>query len=115
MADTRAIAVIDRLMEDAYLQEQLSAGAARLRAAYMRARRVRGQQAVKDQKLYDHVRAAVESLSEAARRAAGKPKPEPKRRWRRLPVVVVAIGVAVLVRAMHRRQQSAAKQQSAAT
>jgi hypothetical protein len=108
MPDRSATAVIDRLMEDDYLQEQLSAGAARARAAYKRARAVRAQQAVKDQKLYDHVRGAAESLSEAARRAAGKPKPEPKRRWRRVPVVLVAVGVAALVRQMHRAQQARA-------
>jgi hypothetical protein len=104
MADTRPIAVLDRVMDDEYLQEQLSAGAARLRAAYTRAREVRTQQAVKDQKLYDNVRGAIDSLTEAARRAAGKPKPEPKRR-RRLPVLVVLVATGALVRTMHRAQQ----------
>ena len=105
MADTRATAVLDRLMDDDYLQEQLAAGAAGVRAAYKRARAVRTQQAVKDQKLYDHIRGAAASLTEAARRAAGKPKPEPKRRWRRLPVLLVMLAVAALVREMHRAQQ----------
>jgi hypothetical protein len=104
MADTRTTAVLDRIMEDEYLQEQLSAGAASLRAAYRRAREVRTQQAVKDQKLYDNVRGAIDSLTEAARRAAGKPKPEPKRR-RRLPVLLVLFATGALVRQMHRAQQ----------
>jgi|tagenome__1003787_1003787.scaffolds.fasta_scaffold15353828_1 hypothetical protein len=108
MAGTRATAMIDRLMEDDYLQEQLSAGAASARAAYTRARKVRAEQAVKDQKLYDHVRSAAGSITEAARRAAGKPEPEPKRRWRRLPVLLVGLALVALVRAMHREQRSAA-------
>jgi ferric-dicitrate binding protein FerR (iron transport regulator) len=112
MADTRPIAVLDRLMEDDYLQEQLSAGAGRLQAAYKRARAVRKEQAVKDQRLYEHVRGAVESLSEAARRAAGKPKPQPKRRWRRLGVLLVAVAVGALVWRMHSVQQSAAAEPS---
>jgi hypothetical protein len=112
MADTSATAVIERLIDDEYLQEQLSDGAARLRAAYRRARSVRAQEAMQDKKLYDHVRRAAEALSEAARRAAGRPKPEPKRRWRRLPVLLVALAVAVLVRSMHRTQQSAARNSS---
>jgi hypothetical protein len=106
MADTRATAVLDRLMDDDYLHEQLAASAARLRSAYKRARAVRGQQAVKDQKLYDHVRGAAAGLTEAVRRAVGKPAPQPKRRWRRLPVLLVAAALLVLVRDMHRAQQS---------
>jgi hypothetical protein len=109
MAATRPGAVVERLMEDQYLQEQLGAGAAAARAAYRRARAMRGQRAVEDKKLYDHVRRSAAALTEAARRAAGKPKPKPKRRWRRLPVVLVGIAVAALVWAMHRTQQAAAQ------
>jgi hypothetical protein len=108
MAGTRATAVIERLIEDEELQRQLAAGGARLRAAYLRGRAVRRQEAVQDKKLYDHVRSAAGSLAEATRRIAGKPQPEPKRRWRRLPVVVVGVAVFALVRAMHRTQQAAA-------
>ena len=106
MAGSRATAVVERLIEDEYLQEQLAAGGARVRAAYQRARKVRGHEAVQDKKLYDHVRVAAGALTEAARRAAGKPEPEPKRRWRRLSVLLVAIGVGLLVREMHRTQQA---------
>jgi hypothetical protein len=105
MPDTRATAVLDRLMEDDYLHDQLSAGAARLQAAYKRGRALRAQQAVKDQKLYDHVREAAGALTEAARRITGKPKPEPKRRLRRLPVLLIVVAVVALVREMHRVQQ----------
>jgi hypothetical protein len=61
---------------------------------------------VPQRKLYDHVRGAAGSLSEAARRIANRPEPGPERRWRRVPVLVVALGIGVLVRAMHREQQS---------
>jgi len=108
MAGTRATAVIERLMQDQELQRQLADGGARLRAAYRRGRAMRGQEAVQDKKLYNHIRSAAGSLAEATRRAAGKPRPEPKRRWRRLPVVVVGVAVFALVRAMHRTQQAAA-------
>ena len=67
-----------------------------------------GQEAVQDKKLYDYVRGAAAALTEAARRIAGKPKPEPERRPRRLSAVLILAGVATLVRAMHRQQQGAA-------
>ena len=107
MAGTRATAVIERLLEDDYLQEQLATGSARLRAAYRRGRAMRAQEAAQDKKLYDHVRVAAGALTEAARRAVGKPEPEPPRRWRRVSVLVVGVGVLVLVRSMHRAQQAA--------
>jgi hypothetical protein len=94
--------VFERLIDDDYVHEQLGAGVDRLGAAYRRARTLRRQDAVQDRKLYDHVRAAAGSLTEAARRALGKPKPQPKRRRRRLPAVMVLVAVGALVRAMHR-------------
>ena len=105
MATSRTTAVVERLIEDDYLHDQLAAGGARLRAAYQRARAIRGQEAVQDKKLYDHVRGSVAALTEAARRAAGKPEPKPQRRWRRLPVLAVVVAVGALVGAMHRAQQ----------
>ena len=104
----RATKVLDRFLGDDRAQEQLGHGAKRLGAAYRRARMLGGQDAVQDQKLYDQVREAAASLTEAARRIAGKPEPEPKRRGRRLSAILILSGVAVLVRAMHRRQQAAA-------
>jgi hypothetical protein len=104
----RPTAVIERLLEDDYLHEQISAGSTRLRAAYRRARSMRAQEAAQDKKLYDHVRGAAAALTEAGRRALGKPEPEPPRRWRRVPVVLVAVSVLVLVRSMHRAQRAAA-------
>ena len=108
MSGTRAGTVLERLMQDEHVHQQISSGADRLWAAYRRGRTMRTQQAVQDQKLYDHVRVAAGALTEAARRVAGKPEPEPKRRWRRLPVIVTALGVAAFVRRMDRTQQAAA-------
>jgi hypothetical protein len=99
--------ILERLIRDERAHEEISHGTRRLGAAYRRARTLRGEEAVQDAKLYDHVREAAGSLAEAARRVAGQPEPEPKRRGRRLPAVVILAGVALLVRAMHRRQQAA--------
>src|SRR5215218_3414357 len=96
---------VERLIGDKHAQEQIGDSARRLGAAYRRARTLRGQEAVQDKKLYDHVREAAASLTEAARRVAGQPEPEPKKR-RRLPAVVILASVALLVRAMHRQQQA---------
>src|SRR5215216_1104423 len=109
MARNSATAVIERLLDDDYLHEQMAAGAERLRAAYHRSRSLSRREAVQDKKLYDHVRDEVGSLSEAARRVAGKPKPEPpKRRGRRVSVLLIGVSLVVLVRDMQRRQQAAA-------
>jgi len=108
MARNTATAIIERLIEDDDLHQQLAAGGQRLRAAYHRGRALPRREAVQDQKLYDHVREAAGSLGEARRRALGRPKPEPpKRRGRRLAVLLIGLGVGVLVRDMHRRQQAA--------
>jgi hypothetical protein len=104
----QATKVFDRFLGDDHAQDQIGHGVKRLGAAYRRARMLRGRDAVQDQKLYDQVREAAASLTEAARRIAGKPEPEPKRRGRRLSAILILSGVAVLVRAMHRQQQTAA-------
>jgi hypothetical protein len=100
-----ANAVLERLLDDDSFHEQVAAGGDRLRAAYRRGRDLRAKEAVQDQKLIDHVRKAAGSFVEAGRRLAGRPEPEPPRR-RRLPVIVIAAGVIVLVRSMHRAQQA---------
>lgn len=61
MARHTATAVIERLIEDDYLHEQITAGGQRLRAAYHRARALPRREAVQDKKLYEHVREAVGS------------------------------------------------------
>jgi len=100
-------AVIERLIEDDYLQEQIATGGERVLAAYRRARAMRAEDAVQDRKLYDHVRGAAGAITESAQRLLGRPEPEPPRRWRRLPVVLAGAGVIALVWTMHRVQQRA--------
>ena len=107
MATSGPTAVLERLIEDDYLHEQLTAGGDRLLAAYRRARAMRTEEAVKDRKLFEHLREASGAIAESARRLAGRPEPEPPRR-RRLPVLIVGAGVFLLVRSMHRAQQSGA-------
>jgi hypothetical protein len=99
--------IIERLIDDDYLREQLSAGAQRLGAAYRRGRKLRGSEALQDQKLHDHVRAGAEALAKAGRRVTGKPPPEPPRSRRRLPALLILGGVAAFARSMHRAQQAA--------
>jgi hypothetical protein len=105
--------IVERLADDDYLHAQLGDGAKRMGAAYRRARTLRRQEAVQDKKLYEHVREAAGSLAEAGRRLAGKPEPEPKRRFRRLPAVLLLAGVAALVRSMHRQEQTARRSTAA--
>src|SRR5215218_7562552 len=92
MASNKPSAVLERLIDDDYLHEQVATGASRLRRAYVRSRRVTKRQAIQDERLYDHVRVAAGALTEATRRAIGKPepKPEPKRRGRRLLLLAAA-------------------------
>jgi hypothetical protein len=73
MADTRPTAVLERLIDDDYVQEQLRTGVARLRAAYRRAQAVRAHEAVQDKKLYDHIRTQrPRSLRPVGERSAGR-------------------------------------------
>jgi hypothetical protein len=116
MAGGGATRVIERLIDDEYVHEQLTAGAERLGAAYRRARTLRREEAVRDQTLSDHLRVAAGSLTEAARRAAGKPPPKPPRRWpRRLGAMLTLGAVTGLVRAMHRVQQARDAERPAST
>jgi hypothetical protein len=108
MADTRATAILERLIDDDHLQEQIGAGAANLRAAYQRARSVRADQAVQDKRLYENLRGAAGALTAAGRRAVGKPPPPPPKRPSRLPVLLVAAAIGGLVWRMHRAQQRTA-------
>jgi hypothetical protein len=113
MAGGGATRIIERLIDDEYVHEQLTAGAQRLGAAYRRARTLRREEAVRDQTLYDHVRVAAGSLTEAARRVAGKPPPRPPKRWpRRLGTMLTLGAVGGLVRTMHRVQQERAAERA---
>jgi hypothetical protein len=109
MASTETTAVIERLLDDDYVHEQFAAAGAGLRDAYRRARRLPPQKAVQDKTIYDRIRQTATGLTEAARRATGKPKPEPPRRRRGpLTLVVLAAGAVVFWAAKnHNRTQRA--------
>jgi hypothetical protein len=88
----KAALYAERLIENAYVQENLANAAKSLRAAYDRASKRRVKPA-SDEKLYQQVRQAALSIGEAARALkAGRTKPK-RRRGRRL-LVVLGLGVA---------------------
>jgi hypothetical protein len=96
MANTQATAVIERLLDDDYIHEQLSVAVAGLRDAYRRLRRLPPRKAIHDKAVYDRVRQAATGLSEATRRAMGKPKPKTRRRRGLLVLIVLATGAVVI-------------------
>jgi hypothetical protein len=96
--------MIDRILDDDYMHEQVTAAGARVRDAYRRARRLPPRRAVQDQTVYENVRGAVAAGIEAVRRALGKPEPKPKRRGRRLLLALVAAAGAAF--AVARRQRA---------
>jgi hypothetical protein len=103
---TRAGAYAQRLMENPYVQENLSAAVDSLRAAYTRASKRRVEPAT-DAKVREQVRQAALRLREAADALrTGRTKPK-KRRGRRI-VAVVAItagGAAVAIAASDELRQ----------
>ena len=105
MASTETTAVIERLLDDDYLHEQIAAAGAGMRDAYRRARRLPPQKAVQDKTIYDRLRQTATGLTEAARRAAGKPQPEPPRRRRSPLLLVVLTAGAVVIWAAKRHSQ----------
>jgi hypothetical protein len=105
MASTQTTAVVERLLDDDYVHEQIAAAGAGMRDAYRRARRLPPHQAVQDKTLFDRLRQTATGLTEAARRAAGKPEPEPPRRHRAPLMLVVLAAGAVVVWAAKRHGQ----------
>ena len=97
MASTQATEVIERLLDDDYVHEQLATAGAGLRDVYRRARRLPPQKAVQDKTVYDRVRQTASGITNAARRVAGKPKPEPARPRRAFLLLVVLAAGAVVV------------------
>ena len=108
MASSRPIAVLERVVNDDYFHEQVAAAGAGLRDTYRRARRLPPEVAVQDKTVYDHVRTTAAGLTQALRRAAGKPPPEPPRRRRGpLLLVMAAAGAVVVLAAKREREQRA--------
>jgi hypothetical protein len=90
-----AVPYIRRVLEDEYVQEQLRSAASGLRAVYQRASR-QGGQAAEDKRLYGNLRQAATSIRKAAT-ALQRPKPEPKRRGRKVATAALAAGAGALL------------------
>src|SRR3954447_5743801 len=109
MASPQPTTSIERVLDDDYVHEQLTAGGARLRDAYRRARHLPAHNAVQDPTIYDHLRGAVAAIIAAVRRVAGKPKsePEPPPRRARRPLVLLALAVSAAAFYFARRADQA--------
>jgi hypothetical protein len=109
MANSRPIAILERVLDDDYVHEQIGTAAAGLRDTYRRARHLPPDVAVQDKTVYAHLRTAAAGITQAVKRAAGKPPPEPPRRRRRPLLLVMALaGAAVLLAAKRDRELRAA-------
>jgi ferric-dicitrate binding protein FerR (iron transport regulator) len=97
MARTDTTTVIARLLDDDYIHEQMGTAGAGMRDAYRRVRHLPPQKAVQDKTVYEHLRQTATGLSEATRRALGKPKPKPARRRRGLLALVLLTTGAVVM------------------
>jgi hypothetical protein len=98
-----AIPYIQRLFEDEYVQEQLRNAASGLWVAYQRARRGRIE-AIEDRRLYGSLRQAATSIRKVVTRVQ-QPKPQPKRRLRKVATVALAAGgTALLVTKLQKSQ-----------
>ena len=102
------------LLENAYVQENLSDGVEKLRAAYRRARK-RRVEPTRDERLREQLRLATRSLTEAAQALrSGRRKPKP--RWGRRAIVIgglAAAGAVVAVWAKERLDGSTTAQPAA--
>jgi ferric-dicitrate binding protein FerR (iron transport regulator) len=107
-------AYVERLLDDDYVQEQISEALERGRRAYQRARSERAAEAVQDKKLMEHLTEAARSLQEAARRLAGRPEPKPRRRGLRTAgLFVTAVGVGALAVYLDGREAAKARARTA--
>jgi hypothetical protein len=83
----RAAPLLDRVVSNRYAQENLSDAAENLRAAYRRASK-RRVEPTRDEKLWEQVRQAALSFTEAAK-AIKTGRTKPKARWgRRLGILI---------------------------
>jgi hypothetical protein len=88
---------VNRLFDDDAVRDQLGDALVRGRRAYRRARDEKAAEAVKDQRLMDHVTGAARSLQGAIRALTDKPPPKPERRplrTARLLGAALAVGAA---------------------
>jgi ferric-dicitrate binding protein FerR (iron transport regulator) len=115
MANTKkaksALPYARQLLEDEYVQEQLRSAAAGLRTAYERTRKKRAK-ATEDKRLYNSLRHSATSIRNAAI-ALQRPKPKPKRRFRKVAVLLFAVGGSAWLTMKLQKQQSSASGPSA--
>ena len=96
-SSSQAAVVIKRVLDDDYIHAQIVDAGAGVRDAYRRARRLPPQKAIQDKTVYDRMRQAAGGLTEATRRALGKPEPKPPRGRRALIALVLLTTGAVVV------------------
>jgi hypothetical protein len=101
-----------RLAEDEEVQAQLRTAAIRAREAWGRAARRPGAKAVEDKKLYDKIREAATSLSQAGRKLRREPEP-PKHRGRKAALAAASAGGAAY--ALRKRRDSSTGNGATAT
>ena len=82
------------LVDDDYVADQLGDAFVLARRAYRRARDEKAAEAVRDQRLMDHVTGAARSLQGAVRALAGEPPPPPPRRGRTARRLALALALA---------------------
>lgn len=99
-----------RLTEDEEVHAHLRTAAIRAREAWARASGRPGSKAVQDKKIYDKVREAATSLTQAGQKLQRKPEP-PKHRGRNAALVAAGAGGAAY--AFKRRRSNAAGDSSA--
>ena len=92
--NTLAVRYIRRLAQDEYAKEELRHAASRVGEVYARIAKKRGR-AVEDKKLYSNLREAAISIRNTIT-TLGRPKPEPKRRGRKLIAIALPGGAAAL-------------------
>jgi hypothetical protein len=105
MANSRPIAILERVLDDDYVHEQIGIAAGGLRDTYRRARRLPPDVAVQDKTVYDHVRTAATGITQAVKRAVAKPPPEPPRRNRRALLLIMALAGLVVLRMAKRDRE----------
>ena len=105
MANSRPIAMLERLLDDDYVHEQIGTAASGLRDTYRRARRLPPDVAVQDKTVYEHVRTAATGITAAVKRVTAKPPPEPPRRRRRALLLVMALAGLVVLHAAKRDRE----------
>jgi ferric-dicitrate binding protein FerR (iron transport regulator) len=98
-----ALARLQYLVQDEYVQEQLREAAGELRGAYSRVAAKRSK-AADDKKLYSNVRRAAASVRNATA-ALRKQEPPPKRRGRKLLVLALTGAGAALLAKWARSQR----------